>query len=328
MFSELHILQIVGIAYLAPLSLIFSLVLMFTISVAQESDNMRMKKDHMSSIFWMSFCDFGLSVRYCIPFAFELREGSISCWVSAISGVFFMMATLSWYFIITLQIFASVWHTHLPQWINDSNVHHGYVWIFSFVMTSIPIKAYGFLPDTKTCNIRSPHVYSLVMLIPLTVYMLFAIFLLCLMFYTVNLVRGQPKKSILLRTSLFVGVFVIMWLPEWFYDFLKFFSIPDPSWLAFIDPLFLSSSGVFNFLVWTFIFWNRGNALRRLFGRRKRRIREKRLIYSSILNSEVKNQETDSKDEWDTYPTTLSNENNPTKHLSDNNYSVDNNLSV
>lgn len=257
-----------GYAILAPTSAICSLMLMFTVLIALSMEKIHVKRHHMINIFWMSFCDLGFSLRCCIQFiSYTPQKGSLFCWMSAIGGVFFVLAIQSWYFIISLQIFVQIWYKTTPKWMSKRYLFHIYAWSIALVASIIPFRTYGLHNDTGTCWIIGITAYRLVVFIPSTIYLVFAIILLCLMCYIVHSkLQGRHQKT-LAKTGFFVGVFVITWAPTLVSTWLKIISFTPPEWIQYVTSLSACSSGILNFIVWICCFPDLG---KRFMAHRKR----------------------------------------------------------
>merc|ERR1711994_858806 len=84
----------------------------------------------------------------------------------------------------------------------------------------------------------------------------FAIILLLSMCYFVHsILKRQQQKILLIRTTVFVGVFVVTWSPFWWSQVTAMTPLYR-STISFlqITTLFDSTSGIFNFIVWLFFF--------------------------------------------------------------------------
>merc|ERR1719273_456124 len=127
-----------------------------------------------------------------------------------------MMATLSWYFIISWEIFISINYAFKPQWMEKRYFFHIFVWCLSLIVASIPIGHYYLQPDTGTCWFEGLYLHQFAVFIPFTLYLAFAAILLCIVIYNLrSTLSGRKGKIIMLRTGVFVGVFVITWFSPW-----------------------------------------------------------------------------------------------------------------
>merc|ERR1719273_2443258 len=90
----------------------------------------------------------------------------------------------------------------------------------------------------------------LVLVIPLTFYIIFAVVLFFLMVYTTrNLVdhnvftqNEQEAKKILFKSSLFVLVFILLWGPQCVTMIWSFLPTPAPTWFQRSTIIFFASS--------------------------------------------------------------------------------------
>lgn len=84
----------VVIIFFSLLSMICSLILIWTINQARAKKNFRIKRDHMSNILWMSVSDFGVGVSYVMQGINNIAQIDILksmdlCKWSALLSVFF-----------------------------------------------------------------------------------------------------------------------------------------------------------------------------------------------------------------------------------------------
>lgn len=239
--------------YFAPLSLIGSLLLVIAIVIARQEERNQSKTNHMSNILWMSISDFGYSLRCCIPFFGTIpNTESILCSLSAIPGIFFMMATQSWYFIISLQIFVTIQCKKTPRCMTSRYMVHIFVWALSITTTLLSYGKYTVSPDNDDCWIVQSQVYQLHLFIPSTIYLFFAMTLSCFLSYTLHSVlQGRKQKNILIRTWIYVGVFVFTWFPTWIVQLLRIISIDPVYWFERAAVATSTMSGFLNFIVWS-----------------------------------------------------------------------------
>lgn len=231
-----------------------ALMLMFTVIIARMTGTINKKSDHISNIFWMSCADFYFSTTCFLQTITEAQQ-SISCFLIAFCNVFFNVATASWYFVITFELFMLVCGKNLPRWMEKRYIYHAYVWILSFVASAIALPSYTKTP-LGICWIKENSIYQLVLLIPLTIYLSFAITFLCLVLYIGQFVACTgERRNLLCGATVLVGVFLIIWLPAWIWQFLNvFFSIDPPIWFQYMTCILASISGISNFVVWVCFF--------------------------------------------------------------------------
>lgn len=235
-----------------PFSGICSLVLMVLIIIVQQKETNQMRRNHLANIFWMSFSDFGFSIRNAVGYIGGLSNKMFFfCWLSAFGSVFFVIAMQSWYFIIGLQIYVPIKYITLPRWMDNRYFYHIYAWSISFFSAISLFHAYGHGPITNRCWIIGPRYYKIFLFIPSTIYLWFAIYLLLLMHFTMrSSFLLKEKKIIMQRTTVFVGVFVITWFPNWIRLILEIFFNVNADWIYYTASIVGASSGIFNFIVW------------------------------------------------------------------------------
>jgi len=217
------------------------------------------KSGPFRKIFWMSVCDFGLAMKFWLP---QLTQTHVSmddhkglCLFSAISGNFFGIATISWYFIIALCVHAifkpreSRW-----RWILEREwVQHLYVWTLSLIGAFLPWwgNSYGELPDGLQCWIyRDDDLMKLTINAPIYVGLIFD-------FYLLGYVLFMSKTTVTLTARLkermfaFVGVYIICWFWPGFNATWLFISPTTcPDALRYLEVGAVSGSGFCNFMVW------------------------------------------------------------------------------
>lgn len=177
----------VAYAILAPVSAVSSLALMRALW-----DQLR-TQPLMTAVFWMSFSDFLLSIRHFVEFITyhpNLKHGTVACLFSAAVGTFAIVATTSWYFIITLTIifiFKGFTRDIISQKIY---IMHSYVWILSLICALEPLltKKYGSNPDDGMCWVAPPYrMTRLVILAPVTFYFFFFLYFFILYLLPIKL---------------------------------------------------------------------------------------------------------------------------------------------
>jgi len=207
----------------------------------------------------MSLCDLGLSLKFWIAIVTQapvsMERNKFICLLSAISGNFFAIATVSWYFIISVCVY-SVFQPAKSRWrwiLTHESLQHIYVWSLAIFGALLPWWSdnYGDMDDGTQCwipGLQDPM--KLTLLLPLFIYLVFAIYLLIYVFF-------MSKTPFALNTRLkermlsFVGVFTCAWI--WpalagIWDFSSPGTIPVI--LHYMDVGVVCGSGLFNFVVW------------------------------------------------------------------------------
>lgn len=241
---------------IASISIFLSFILMIGIIFIQLNEKNKIKRDHLSNIFWLSFSDLGSSVGIVIEFVANPESNNHFCWWSGLLQFFFNISTHGWYSMIALELFLAIWLSSTPQWMGNRCLYHSFVWIPSILLSIIPWKYYGHDPSTGFCWITNSF-YSIAYLIPFTLSLWFAAIVFLSMFYVVRSAPTEPKLNLLLlRTCFFVAVFVITWFPSWLNSLFVFLQIPVKTMLKQIATYFAAASGVCNFIIWFIFFPN------------------------------------------------------------------------
>jgi len=209
-------------------------------------------------VFWMSLCDLGLSLKFWIALItradVSMESNKFACLCSAIVGNFFGIATISWYFMISVCVYA-VFKPPESRWrlfLEYESIQHVYVWSVSTFTALLPwwTGRYGDMDDGTQCWISGAgDPMKLTLGFPLYTAYLFASYLAVYVFFLSNtdLMRQRIKEKMLV----FVGVFLFTWI--WpsialAWDFISHETMPVE--LHYMDVGAISGSGLFNFLVW------------------------------------------------------------------------------
>jgi len=228
-----------------------------------------LRTPHIMRIFWMVLCDLGLSLRHMIEFVYyhpTMDNSPAACTLSAWLGAFFITATSSWYFVISVATF----RTFLGKPLVTSNENgsneknqvsiweHIYVWGLSLFSACYPwLQGYfGPTEDDGTCWITQDHRYvRLIITIPLFIYLLFAAGLLILVLVVSRTLLGKSdaRSRVLKQMVFFVGVFFFTWSWTLMDNIYGIAGAIDkrPEIIRYLDSIAVSGSGFFNFLVWS-----------------------------------------------------------------------------
>jgi len=221
--------------------------------------NKELRSESFKRVFWMSLCDFFLSLKFWLeiitqtPVSME-RNRSV-CLFSAIVGQFFGIATISWYFVISVCVYC-VFQPPESRWrwlLNQDLLQHAYAWGLSTFCAFLPwwSSTYGDMDDGTQCwipGISDPM--KLTLMLPLFVYLLFAAYLLSYVVF-ISQIGVALNTQLRERMLSFVGVFLVAWIWPFLaliWDFASPGTLPLP--LHFMDVGAMCGSGFFNFCVW------------------------------------------------------------------------------
>jgi len=213
-------------------------------------------------LFWMSLCDFFLSIRHWSEFI--LYQPSLDyhkpiCIINAFGGTFFMVATMSWYFVISLFTYLTLVGISIQE-LQEKKIRvisHIYVWTLSTFAFVFPYlhNDIGQMQDDGTCWIKTDSkTPRLVILIPLFIYLLFALFLLIHSLFITRSMLGMSdsRSRVMQRMIYFVGVFFFTWSFLFLHESFVLFEVSNsPEWIRIINFIGVSGCGFFNFLVWS-----------------------------------------------------------------------------
>jgi len=208
----------------------------------------------------MGVCDLGLALKFCFNGMMpgELAKHSWQCELSGFAGTFFWWTTNAWYFLIALGVYAAL----APTRSLDVDSHrraiwqHVFVWIPAFFAAGLPevLDAYEPVDENTTCWYRNDMpLLRLINLVPVALYMVFAIYLLV---YTIFILRAidlptPNSRVIMLRMLWFVGVFVAAFFPSILTLAWSMVSSDTlPYALNFLTAFQTIGSGFYNLLVW------------------------------------------------------------------------------
>jgi len=210
-------------------------------------------------VFWMSICDLLLSLKFWLALItgarVSMEQSKFLCLFSAIFGQFAGIATTSWYFMISVCVYA-VFQPPESRWrlfLKSETLQHVYVWSVATFTSLLPwwTGHYGDLDDGTQCWISGAgDLMKLAQGIPLYLHLLFAFYLLA---YAVVMSKTtfNFNKRIKEQMFVFVGVFLIVWF--WpalalTWDLISPGTLPLA--LHYMDIGAISGNGFFNFVVW------------------------------------------------------------------------------
>jgi len=226
------------------LSLIGSLSIMVLFIWKKE-----LRTENFNRVFWMSFCDFGLSLKFWVSavVGHPLSKGSGLCALSGITGNFFSIATATWYFIIAVNIYRVFQGLSKASFL--SRYQHHVVWSISLVVGFLPwsLDDYGPIDDGDQCWITgNTDLMRLTFTVPLYVYLVFSIYLLGYVMLHGAVLTTRLRR----RMVAFVLVFSGAWIWTIIANTWAFFSESIPDVLYYADLTGVIASGFLNFLVW------------------------------------------------------------------------------
>jgi len=210
-------------------------------------------------VFWMSICDLLLSLKFWLALItgarVSMEQSKFLCLFSAIFGQFTGVATISWYFIISICVYA-VFQPPESRWrlfLKSETLQHVYVWSIAAFTSLLPwwTGRYGDMDDGTQCWISGAgDRMKLAQGIPLFLYLLFAFYLLAYAF-VMSKTTFNFNKRIKEQMFVFVGVFGIAWIwPALAITWDMISPGTLPLGLHYMDIGAISGSGFFNFLVW------------------------------------------------------------------------------
>jgi len=214
--------------------------------------NKHMRTPSTFKVFIMSICDFSLDI--IMP---GLTGGP--CVFAAFCTNFFIVATFSWYFLIAFDLHRLLNGKGVPK--NISYGAHLLAWIPSTIAAIAPLitDAYGKIEAEAwlICWYKElASVEKIAIIIPLSIYMCFTIFLLIEYRYKGYLIlASSPKvhRRVTYHLLLFCLVYLMTWswfLISTFQDILSFKTRHD--WIDDLAFFQFKSSGFWNFVVWIY----------------------------------------------------------------------------
>jgi len=217
------------------------------------------KSGPFKKVFWMSICDLGLALKFWIgqisQAPISMEKNKALCLLSAISGNFFGIATVSWYFIIALCVYA-IFQSRESRWrwiLLQDELQHIYVWSVAIFGALLPWwgNSYGDLDDGTECWIPGKQdLMKLTIEAPVYLGLVFN-------FYLIGYVFFMSKTTLTLTSRLkermfaFVCIFMFCWFWPGLATMWGFIS-PEtfPPNLHYMDVGAVSGSGFCNFIVW------------------------------------------------------------------------------
>eukprot|EP01006_Ploeotia_vitrea_P042054 TRINITY_DN66601_c3_g1_i1.p1 TRINITY_DN66601_c3_g1~~TRINITY_DN66601_c3_g1_i1.p1 ORF type:complete len:419 (-),score=190.85 TRINITY_DN66601_c3_g1_i1:89-1345(-) len=213
-------------------------------------------------VFWMSICDAIFSFKYLGTSLFgELQRPQVDleCYLEFIASQFFGLASLSWYFCITLETFRALSiHTRFSMDPSVPPVYHAYVWGVS-TATTLLAAAFGNVGPSQdgTCWISGKQNYwRLVFYAPLFLYIMTALALLAyLCKYREFIFAGGGAARLRARMIAFVLCFVIVWSWPCAFRLFEFFTETkehqsSPMLLVALHDFMNGIQGFVNFMIW------------------------------------------------------------------------------
>jgi len=217
----------------------------------------------------MAVADFLFALKFVVSAARELNgyddivtTGAPLCYWSGIMGQFFGLGTVSWNFMISVNLFLALRNPHRSKTMSSTKYFvgcHIYVWGLSALTCIIGI-ATGNIAYTKdgTCWLQNSYVFEFY--VPLYIYFLFSIFVIVYAFYQLS---KAPRKISVKRITALTAAFIAVWLWGVIFRIIEYIHNADsnssdylfPVWLTFTQAFFLGIGGFVNFCVWVVAPW-------------------------------------------------------------------------
>jgi len=208
-------------------------------------------------VFYMSLCDVAWSVIMFDQFGLVSllqvhAENDFTCRFLGNLGIYFQLASASWYFMICIVLYKVLDQTSVNQLYRSKHYQHAFVWGLSGLVLLIGNLTDGVGSVHKKGGIYThcflTHDSVLLFYGPIFFYMLFAGFILirCWCFFQAL----DDKPVVMGRIMLYVVVFVATWIIPTFNSFCSIVGIELPSIFALLYTVGMSAGGFGNFLVW------------------------------------------------------------------------------
>lgn len=175
-------------------------------------------------------------------------------------GQFFRLASLSWYFVLSVLMFLGVYGVSSSklQDQNTTRLRHAFVWGTSVIGATLPLvnSSYGNLGtvyERTECWITgADNPLRWCSYFPMFTYVAFSIFLLLFTVYRIGTLRmlDQLGWSVFCRILLFVVFFILVWIGPCIKQFLNLSGDGNPAWLVGFKQVAMCSVGLGNFVVW------------------------------------------------------------------------------
>jgi len=225
-------------------------------------------KLHLKLICSMAATDFMFALKFFFSSIMTLggsdaitTNGEPACYVSAWLGQFFGLGTISWNFLLSVNLFLMVQYPFkYAKWSKSKKIfagYHAYVWTFS-LLTCVLAQATGHIGFTQdgTCWLTDSFIFWFY--IPLYLYVCTAIFVVIFAAnkLQVDLNETAETRSAGRKMTSQMVVFTMGFLASWFWGIvfrLQEYTSEDfaPSiYLTFTSSFFLGFQGFFNLIIW------------------------------------------------------------------------------
>eukprot|EP00457_Paulinella_chromatophora_P007007 gb/GEZN01007027.1/.p1 GENE.gb/GEZN01007027.1/~~gb/GEZN01007027.1/.p1 ORF type:complete len:427 (-),score=15.16 gb/GEZN01007027.1/:247-1527(-) len=229
----------------------------------------RVRSSSYKRVLFMSLCDLGLSFQFTVVFwnpsrPLTMTHNPVLCNISAIAQNFFVVATVSWYMMIALSvfaIFANATQVRISTFSLD-RCQHFYVWPVSIFCSWLPWYTgdYESVDNDTNCWIsESGDLIKLTLLLPILLSLVASLFIVIkvglLMSSAAANSNGAASSEALasfrFRMLFFVGMFTFCWIwpaisNTW--DIINPGGVPTS--LHIVSLCVMCGCGIFNFIVW------------------------------------------------------------------------------
>jgi len=292
-----HIERLSLIYYImAPLSMVSSLFIIITF-LRFPKKLFTSQASHLKFVFFQAVCDFLFSLRFLLTALYIRPEwisygsvpviplvpvnesaGIVPSWTGpdafcvtlGFTGQFFMIASVSWNLMVSIQILQLFWFRRRYDYADISSsetpqsstlYHHIFVWLFSFIASIAPLILRQYGATTNGCWITEEyHETRLVLFIfPLSAFLISSLIILiiCLskmQIISLRVVYAQqfdpdnffPTMRLLVAYTM---VFILFWISPVILRVLEIIH-QHPIALVYGDIISISTQGMANALVW------------------------------------------------------------------------------
>eukprot|EP01027_Heterolobosea_sp_BB2_P018465 GEZU01026005.1.p1 GENE.GEZU01026005.1~~GEZU01026005.1.p1 ORF type:complete len:233 (-),score=31.73 GEZU01026005.1:108-806(-) len=210
----------VQICYLvfSSLTILFNLIIIICILTLK-----KYRKHPNDLLFWLCFADLGFTIKFMLHFIIgeDYLTNPYLCYGAAIAGQGLGVASISWNFIVSLNLYQRLRNPFVSTK-SSVKFYHMFVWGLSvlsvIIMLSFP-RTIGSSGD-GTCWIDGEGIDSLVRLsffVPLLTFIVFAGYVQVYAIWKLR--KGLPESilnryGVMLRQILYTVLFFIAWLPS------------------------------------------------------------------------------------------------------------------
>jgi len=212
----------------------------------------------------MAVADFLFALKFIVSAArfldgyFDIvTTGTGLCYWSGIMGQFFGLGTISWNFMISVNLFLALRNPNRHKTMSLKHYFigcHIYVWGLSALTCIIGVSTYNFtFTSDGTCWLQHSFVFEFYA--PLYLYFSFSLFVIGYAFYQLS---KAPRKISVKRITALTAAFIAVWLWGVIFRIIEYVHGENynfPTWLTFTQAFFLGIGGFVNFCVWVVAPW-------------------------------------------------------------------------